>query len=98
MERTMSPVLSLLLSLVLSDSPKSSPRPPRRREARRHPAFRRPASRLRLEALEDRTVPTAVAAPSGLVSWWAGNGNAADSVGPNAGTLNNGVTFAPGEV
>jgi hypothetical protein len=33
-----------------------------------------------------------------LVSWWAGEGNAADSVGPNPGTLNNGVTFAPGEV
>jgi hypothetical protein len=30
-----------------------------------------------LEILEDRTVPTAVAAPSGIVSWWAGNGNAA---------------------
>jgi hypothetical protein len=55
-------------------------------------------TRLCLEPLEDRRVPTAVAAPSGLVSWWAGNGNAADSVGPNAGTLNGNVKFATGEV
>jgi hypothetical protein len=33
---------------------------------------------------------------TGLVSYWAGNGNANDSVGPNSGTLVNGVTFAPG--
>ena len=34
-------------------------------------------------------------ADAGLVSDWAGNGNANDSVGPNSGTLVNGVTFAP---
>jgi hypothetical protein len=39
-----------------------------------------------------------VAAPSGLLSWWAGDGNASDRVGSNPGTLNNGVTFSPGEV
>jgi len=39
-----------------------------------------------------------VAAPSGLVSWWRAEGNANDSVGSNHGTLQGGVTFAPGEV
>jgi hypothetical protein len=32
------------------------------------------------------------------LSWWAGNGGTTDRIGPNAGTLNNGVTFAQGEV
>jgi DNA-binding beta-propeller fold protein YncE len=90
----MNPLLSRLLSLVLSDAPRSSRRPRRRRDARRRLAAFRP----HLEALEDRTVLTAVAAPSGIVSWWAGNGNAADSVGPNNGTLNSGVTYGQGEV
>jgi hypothetical protein len=36
--------------------------------------------------------------PSGLVSWWRGEGNAFDQVGTNNGTLINGATFAPGEV
>ena len=44
----MSPLVSLLRSLARSDSPKSSPR--RRRLTPR---------RLRLEALEDRTLPSA---------------------------------------
>jgi hypothetical protein len=70
--------------------------------------FRRPKSpaagkrkarrQLRLELLEDRTVPTAVAVPSGIQSWWAGDGNATDRVGSNPGTLNGNVTFATGEV
>jgi hypothetical protein len=64
----------------------------------RSPHRTRRQLRPQLEALEDRTVPTAVAAPGGLLSWWAGDGNAADRVGPNAGTLNNGVTFAQGQV
>jgi sugar lactone lactonase YvrE len=50
----MSPVLSLLLSLVLSDAPKSSRRPRHGREARRRFAPRR----LDVEVLEDRTVPS----------------------------------------
>jgi hypothetical protein len=54
--------------------------------------------RLCLEVLEARTVPTAVALPSNTLSWWAGNGNATDQVGPNNGTLNSGVTFGTGEV
>jgi hypothetical protein len=33
---------------------------------------------------------------AGLVAWWRADGNAKDSVGGNHGTLNGGVTFAPG--
>ena len=36
--------------------------------------------------------------PSGLVSWWPGDGNALDIIGPNHGTLLNGTTYAPGMV
>jgi hypothetical protein len=35
--------------------------------------------------------------PAGLVSWWAGEGNAADVADNNPGTLNGNVTFAPGK-
>jgi hypothetical protein len=35
-------------------------------------------------------------ADAGLVSYWAGDGNADDSVGSNSGTLVDGVTFGPG--
>jgi hypothetical protein len=38
------------------------------------------------------------AAPSGLVAWWPGEGNANDIIGINHGTLVNGATFAPGMV
>jgi hypothetical protein len=54
--------------------------------------------RLGVETLEDRTVPTGVAAPSGLVSWWTGNNTAADVKGVHNGTLVGGATFAPGKV
>ena len=37
-------------------------------------------------------------APSGLVSWWRGEGNCRDAQGGNNGTLENGATFAPGRV
>jgi hypothetical protein len=50
-----------------------------------------------VEGLEDRFVPTAVAVPSGLVSWWTANGTAADVTGLNNATLT-GVTYAGGEV
>jgi outer membrane protein assembly factor BamB len=53
--------------------------------------------RLRLEVLEDRAVPTAVAAPANLVSWWAANNTAADAMGLNNATLTN-VTYTTGEV
>ncbi len=39
-----------------------------------------------------------VAPPSGLVSWWPGDGNANDIQDGNNGTLMNGATFAPGKV
>jgi hypothetical protein len=37
-------------------------------------------------------------APSGLVSWWPGEGNANDVVGTNNGTLEGNVAFVTGEV
>ena len=36
--------------------------------------------------------------PTGMVSWWPGDGNTNDIQGGNNGTLMNGATFAPGEV
>ncbi len=36
--------------------------------------------------------------PSGLISWWPGDGDANDITGGNHGTLQNGVTFAAGLV
>ena len=63
----------------------------------RTPPARRPR-RFAVEQLEDRTVPTAVAAPSGLVSWWTGQSTAADTTGLNNATLYNGATYAAGEV
>jgi tetratricopeptide (TPR) repeat protein len=36
--------------------------------------------------------------PAGLVSWWAGEGNANDSTGANNGVLEGAVTFVPGKV
>ncbi|TKB95631.1 MAG: hypothetical protein E8D41_00280 [Nitrospira sp.] len=38
------------------------------------------------------------APPSGLISWWQGEGTAFDSQGLNHGILQNGATFAPGKV
>jgi uncharacterized repeat protein (TIGR01451 family) len=37
-------------------------------------------------------------APSGIVSWWAGDNNASDLKGGNHGTAQNGASFAPGLV
>jgi hypothetical protein len=36
--------------------------------------------------------------PSGLVSWWKAESNAVDPISGHNGTLQNGVTFTPGEV
>jgi hypothetical protein len=47
--------------------------------------------------LEDRVVLTAVAVPSGIVSWWTANNTAADAMGLNNATLTN-VKYAAGEV
>jgi parallel beta-helix repeat protein len=43
-------------------------------------------------------VPVCTPAPSGLVGWWPGAGNANDIFGTNNGALVNGATFAPGKV
>jgi hypothetical protein len=37
-------------------------------------------------------------APSGLVSWWPGEGNGNDAIGSNPATVNGGVSYSPGEV
>ncbi|HXT39234.1 MAG TPA: LamG-like jellyroll fold domain-containing protein, partial [Candidatus Angelobacter sp.] len=39
-----------------------------------------------------------VAPPSGLISWWKGEGNGMDSVGSNNGALEGNAAFAPGLV
>lgn len=41
---------------------------------------------------------TCVQPPSGLISWWDGDGDASDIQDGNDGTLEGGVTFAPGKV
>jgi hypothetical protein len=46
----------------------------------------------------DDSADTCVPPPAGLVSWWPGDGNAQDIIGPNDGTLQGGATFAPGVV
>ena len=45
-----------------------------------------------------QVAPSCDPPPSGLVSWWPGNGNALDIVGGNNGTLTNGVSYVAGEV
>jgi hypothetical protein len=42
--------------------------------------------------------PTCVPPPSGLVSWWPGEGTASDAVDGASGTLSGGATFAAGRV
>jgi hypothetical protein len=44
------------------------------------------------------TASTCQPPPSGLVAWWAAEGNANDNFGFNHGTLKNGATTAAGEV
>jgi hypothetical protein len=43
-------------------------------------------------------VPVCTPAPSGLVSWWPGEGNGNDIIGANNATVPAGVTYAAGEV
>src|SRR5207244_4055270 len=45
-----------------------------------------------------QTSPACLAPPSGLVSWWPGNGNGTDVVGGNNATVMNGISFTSGEV
>ena len=56
------------------------------------------ARRLQLETLESRALLAAVAAPSGLVSWWQAENSGADVMGLNNASLYNGATYAAGEV
>src|SRR5213593_2043987 len=51
-----------------------------------------------LAAISLASAQTCVQPPSGLVSWWPGDGNANDIIGGNNGTLQNGATFAAGMV
>jgi hypothetical protein len=51
-----------------------------------------------LAAINHAGAQTCVQPPSGLISWWPGDGNANDIVGPHQGTPLNGVGFAPGKV
>ena len=44
------------------------------------------------------TPTNCAAAPGSMVSWWTGNGNAEDSVGPNFGIMAGATSFAPGKV
>ncbi len=78
--------------------PLASSRARYRKRLCRKPAAPPRALRRALEALEDRTVPAAVAPPPGLVSWWTADNTAADLRGLNNATLSNGATYAPGEV
>src|SRR5690349_5501203 len=49
---------------------------------------------FRAEAQTSGCVPR----PAGLVSWWAGEGNASDRTGLNPGTLQGGTSFEAGKV
>ena len=42
--------------------------------------------------------PQCVTPPSGLIGWWAGDGNTVDIAANNSGTLQNGATYGNGEV
>src|SRR5262245_14807410 len=65
---------------------------------RSRPTPGRRTSRPRLEALEDRATPAALAPPSGLVSWWTGDGSAADLAGVADATALNGAAYTAGRV
>src|SRR5260370_21849338 len=61
--------------------------------------YSRALSPTEVQGLAQRTPSTnCVAAPSGLVSWWPGEGNANDAVDGNNGTLFSGTTFMTGKV
>jgi len=52
----------------------------------------------RLVTISTPAPVSCISAPSGLVSWWPGDGNANDIVGSNNGTLQNGTAFTTGKV
>jgi Concanavalin A-like lectin/glucanases superfamily/Calx-beta domain len=76
---------------------RSSPPTEITRRSRRTGANRTSRRPLTVDGLEDRIVPTAVAPPAGLVSWWTADNTGADLKGLNNATLSN-VTYAAGEV
>jgi hypothetical protein len=47
---------------------------------------------------ENGTVHYGTNVPSGLVSWWRGEGNAVDETGAHPGTPQGGLAYAPGQV
>ncbi|MFQ6119614.1 MAG: fibronectin type III domain-containing protein, partial [Methanosarcinales archaeon] len=51
-----------------------------------------------LVTVGDAKAQSCVEAPPDLVSWWPGDGDANDIIDGNDGTLQNGVTFAAGQV
>ena len=51
-----------------------------------------------LTASQIASAQSCVPPPTGLVSWWPGDGNAKDLVGQNNGSLRGGASFIPGEV
>jgi hypothetical protein len=68
----------------------TSPRP---RSHRR----RRANALLTVEPMEARTL-LSITPPADLVAWWPGDGNAADIIGGNSGTLVGGASYTPGKV
>lgn len=58
-----------------------------------------PQSQNRKSEIEtQKPAPNPIPPPPGLVAWWSGDGHARDLVGKHHGTMNGGVTFAPGAV
>jgi autotransporter-associated beta strand protein len=51
-----------------------------------------------LTQISSNAIPACDPAPSGLVAWWPGDGNANDITGGNNGELQNGTAFVPGVV
>jgi hypothetical protein len=68
---------------------------PRRRGRRR---LRRAHSAPGVRQLEHRNLLSPAPVPSGILSWWPGDDNAADLVGSNGGTLNGNVGYYQGQV
>src|SRR5262249_54311296 len=91
-EQTMNPLLSALSRSVRLSRGGRYRKSPARANAGRKP--RRLA--LGVEVLEWRDVPTAVAPPGGLVSWWTADNTAADLKGLNNAALSN-VSYTAGE-
>ena len=64
--------------------------------------FNRALSATEVQAIYDASSAgkcrSCTAPPANMVGWWPGDGNAVDIQSGNNGTLQNGATFAPGEV